>query len=506
MVDQPSAHADSSRGSQCPELGFHFISSSSGAPAYRRRGRVTGRRETGILFMVFAIAAILVSLLPVELSAGQQRAPAPVAEETSSREPPTLALVGGQVVDGYGGAPIQNGVVLISGERIVAVGAAHEVVVPPGTEIIDTRGMTLLPGLFDMHVHLQLLGHGDYARWHELYGSRIASEVMPIAARQLLEAGVTSARDLGASLDDVLEVRRRIEQGEIPGPRLFVSGPFIQEAPYHAYEEAYRWGVDGPAEARAKVEEIVEAGADVIKLIDQDLMDEEAVRAVVSTAHAHGVPVVAHAHRAEEIRVGLRHGVDNFEHTGLGTAPFFPEDVVAGLQERNTSLYWTPTVSPLYVMRYSAEDFPARLEAPGWQEGMTEEMAEEIKASISDIRALPYYALFPSRIPLLPRKFEQLREAGVRLLIGTDAGIPTMFHNDAIWREMALWVELGVPPMEVIQAATLWPARFQGVQDDLGTLAPGKLADVVVVEGDPLAHMALMSQVRVVLKGGRRVR
>jgi imidazolonepropionase-like amidohydrolase len=454
---------------------------------------------------VLSTAALLV---PASMTAQATAAAGPesVGGEASPRSTPTLALVGGQIVDGYGGPPIQNGVVLISGERIVAVGPAHEVVVPQGIEIIDTRGMTVLPGLFDMHVHLQLLGHGDYPRWHELYGDRIASEVMPIAARQLLEAGVTSARDLGGALDDVLEVRRRIEEGEIPGPRLFVSGPFIQEAPYQAYEEEYRWGVGGPADARAKVEGIIEAGVDVIKLIDQDLLSEDEVEAVVSTAHARGVPVVAHAHRAEEIRVGLRHGVDNFEHTGLGTAPFYPDDVVEGLRERNTSLYWTPTISPLYVMRYTAEEFPARLDAPGWRDGMPEEMADEIRASLSDIRALPYYALFPSRIPLLPRKFEQLRESGVRLLIGTDAGIPTMFHNDATWREMALWVELGVPPMEVIQAATLWPARFQGVQDDLGTLAPGKLADVVVVEGDPLAHMALMSQVRVVLKGGRRVR
>jgi len=419
---------------------------------------------------------------------------------------PTLALVGGQVVDGYGGPPIQNGAVLIQGDRILAVGRAGEMEIPAGTEIIDTSGMTILPGLWDMHVHLQLLGHGDYPRWHELYGDRMGEEVMPIAARQLLHAGVTSARDLGAPLEESLEIRRRIEEGEIEGPRLFVSGPFIQRAPYQAYEEGYRWGLDGPDDARAKVERIIEAGVDVIKLIDQDLLTEEEVAAVVGTAQDHGIPVVAHAHRAEEIRVGLAHGVDNFEHTGLGTAPFYPDDVVEGLRERNTSLYWTPTISPLYVMHYTAEEFPSRLEAPAWTEGMPGEMADEIRESLSDIRALPYYALFPSRIPLLPQKFHQLRDAGVRLLIGTDAGIPTMFHNDATWREMALWVELGVPPMEVIQAATLWPARFMGMGEELGALAPGMLADVIAVEGDPLAHMALMSQVRVVVKDGQRVR
>nr|MBA2246430.1 amidohydrolase family protein [Gemmatimonadota bacterium] len=109
---------------------------------------------------------------------------------------PTLALVGGRVIDGYGGPPIENGVVLIAGERIVAVGPRSEVAVPSGTRVISTEGMTVLPGLFDMHVHLMLLGHGDYERWQSLYGSRMVDLVMPTAARQLLMAGVTSARDL----------------------------------------------------------------------------------------------------------------------------------------------------------------------------------------------------------------------------------------------------------------------------------------------------------------------
>jgi len=419
---------------------------------------------------------------------------------------PTLALVGGRVLDGYGGPAIENGIVLVAGERIVAVGRAGDVDVPAGVTVVSTEGMSVLPGLFDMHVHIHLLGHADYRRWNELYGSVEARDVMPIAARQLLMAGVTSARDLGAELEPILEVRRRIRAGEIPGPRLFVSGPFIQRAPYENYEKDMRWGVNGADDARSKVQRLVDAGVDVIKLIDQDQLTDEEVRAVVETAHAGGKPVIAHAHRMDEIRVGLRHGVDGFEHTGLGTAPAYPEDILAALRERNTALWWTPTISPLYVMQHTGEVFPERLDDPRWREFMPRAMADEIRRSLSHIPALSYYALFPSRIPLLPHKFAQLRETGVRLLIGTDAGIPSMFHNDATWREMAKWVDLGVPAMQVIQAATLWPARALRVDRDLGTLAAGRLADIIAVRGDPLTDMRAMRDVEIVVQGGVRVK
>lgn len=426
-----------------------------------------------------------------------------VTARPSPAQEAALALVGGRVLDGFGGPILENGVVLVRGERIVAVGSADAVPVPPDARIVSTEGMTVMPGLFDMHVHIQLLGHGDYARWDRLYGDRHAEGTMPIAARQLLMAGVTSARDLGGPLDAVLEVKRRIHDGEIPGPRLFVSGPFLQRAPYEPWQADYRWGLNGAEDARRKTQRLIDAGVDVIKLIDQDRLTPEEVSAVVETAHAAGVKVVAHAHRMDEIRVGLDHGVDNFEHTGLGTAPGYAEDVLQRLRERNTALYWTPTISPLYVMRYSGEIFPERLDDPSWRVWMPEEMADEIRASLDHIPQLPYYALFPSRIPLLPRKFAQIRETGVRLLIGTDSGIPSMFHTDSTWREMALWVQLGVPPMEVLQAATLWPARFLEVEDDLGSLAPGRLADIIAVRGDPLTRMEVLQDVELVIQGGR---
>ena len=239
----------------------------------------------------------------------------------------------------------------------------------------------------------------------------------------------------------------------------------------------------GADDARQKVQRIIDAGVDVVKLIDQDQMTDAEVAAVVATAHKNGKPVVAHAHRMAEIRVGLKHGVDNFEHTGLGTAPGYPDDVLQQMRERNSSLYWTPTVSPLFTLYEAGTVFPERLDDPSWRAFMPNDMGAEIRRSLSQIPQLPYYALFPSRLPILPTKFRQLRETGVRLMIGTDAGIPAMFHNDATWREMVKFVEFGVSPMETIQSATLWPARFLKREQDIGVLAPMSFAALIIMRG-----------------------
>ena len=419
---------------------------------------------------------------------------------------PTLALVGGRIIDGYEGDPIDDGVVLIAGERIVAVGPRSRVAIPDGTPTIDTRGMSVLPGLADMHVHLMIVGHGDYEHWDATYRSRFRREIMPAAAKQLLESGITFARDLGAELNDILEVRDRINKGEIPGPRMFVSGPFIQHASYTEWEKEYRWGVNGAADARAKVQKVVDAGVDVVKLIDQDQMTEDEVRAVIETAHKGGKPVVAHAHREDEIRIGLKYGVDCFEHTGLGTEPGYPEDILAGIRKRNQSLAWCPTVEGLFLAQYTADTFPERLNDPRWQKDLAPDIVKDIRESLRDLPGLPYFALVRRRIPTLAHKFEQLRETGVTMLIGTDSGVPGNFHTDSTWRELDAWVRLGVPPMQAIASATRWPAAWLKKEKDFGTLAPGRYADVIAVRGDVLTHIDLLQRVDVVVKNGVRVR
>ena len=173
------------------------------------------------------------------------------------------ALVGGTLIDGYGGDPIKNSVIIIEGEKIVKIGQVGLIDIPKDVQIISTEGMSVLPGLWDMHVHLMINGHSDYAYWDKKYPPLFRSVIMPSSARQLLQAGITSARDLGAPLEDIIPVRDAINQGKLDGPTLYVSGPFIQHEPYPGTEQ-FRWGVKGVADARDKVQKLAKAGVDCI--------------------------------------------------------------------------------------------------------------------------------------------------------------------------------------------------------------------------------------------------
>ncbi len=420
------------------------------------------------------------------------------------------ALVGGMLVDGFKDQPIQNSVVIIRGDKIAAVGKQGEVEIPAGAEIISTEGMTVLPGLWDMHVHLMINGHADYGHWQSTYQDRFEKEVMPASAEQLLLAGVTSARDLGGPLEASVNVKAAIERGEITGPTLYISGPFIQKKPYPG-TEAYRWGVDGVRDARAKVKKLADAGVDVIKLIDQDQMTEAELMAVVDEAHKHGLPVVAHAHRPEEILLGLKAGIDNFEHTGLSTAPEYPPEVMAGLRERAAQmnkgpLYWTPTVEGLFNYDY-VKNNTEKLDNDSWHHGMPQDIIDDIKQSITHPERLPYFQITSKRKPTLKRKFQQLIDAGMVLLVGTDSGIPLKFHSQSTWNELDIWVrEMGVSPMDAIRSATYWPSVMMKKDQQVGTITEGKYADIIAVKGDVLRYINLLQRVDMVFKHGKRIK
>lgn len=420
----------------------------------------------------------------------------------------STALVGGRLIDGFGGPPLANSVVIIEGERITAVGTVDTLKPPPDAEIISTEGMSILPGLWDCHVHTMLLGHSDYDHWDKTYPARFGSDIMPAAAHQLLMAGVTSARDLGAPLKESIEVRNRINRGEIPGPTLYVAGPFIQHEPYPG-TELFRWGVKGANDARAKVKKIAEAGVNLVKLIDQDQMSMDEVRAVVEEAHARKLPVVAHAHRPEEIRRGLAAGVDCFEHTGLAMAPEIPADVRSMIAERTAKmslgpLFWCPTIEGLINYEY-LRDNPEQLDDPAWQLDVPPDIVADIKKSIAHPGQLPYYQITPLRRPTVGKKFQQLQESGVVMVIGTDSGIPMKFHSSSTWRELDAWVnKLGVDPMTTIRAATYWPAVMMKVDKDYGSITPGKYADIIAVRGDVLRYIDLLQHVDVIIKHGHR--
>ena len=420
------------------------------------------------------------------------------------------ALVGGTLVDGTLSDPIRNSVILIEGERIVAVGTVGSLAVPPDAKVISTEGMTVLPGLWDMHVHLMINGHSDYEYWDKTYPAQFGSVIMPASAKQLLMAGVTGARDLGGPLAESIEVRDAINKGTIPGPTLFVSGPFIQKKPYPGTEQ-FRWGVDSPADARAKVRKLAEAGVDTIKLIDQDQMSDAEIAAIVDEAHKHGLPVVAHAHRPEEIRRGLKAGIDCFEHTGLAAAPEYPEDVIKALRERTANmsqgpLFWTPTIEGLYNFPYTVKNHEF-IDGDAWHEGLTPEIVADIRKSLEHPERISYFQQTPQRWPTLKRKFQQLRENGVMLLIGTDSGIPMKFHSGSTWNELDVWVnQLDVPVIDAIRAATYWPAVAMKADKDYGSITEGKYADIIAVKGDVLKQVALLQRVDIVVKHGKQVK
>lgn len=426
----------------------------------------------------------------------------------SARAADKVALVGGRLIDGYGARPIANSVILINGDIIQAVGNQDSLPVPTDYKVVSTEGMDVLPGLWESHAHLMLNGHADYAHWHPTYKDRLDDEIMPASAIQLLLAGITSTRDLGAPLAPSISVKNRILSGELAGPRLYVTGPFIQAEPYPGTEN-YRWGVKTVKDAKQKVKQLADAGVDLIKFVDQDKVPLKVAQAVVTEAHANGLKVIGHSHRPDEIRVGLKIGIDNFEHTGLTTAPAYPDDIIDLLVERTATgrvaggpLFWTPTVEGLFQYDLTVDN-PERLDDTCWHRGLQPDTIADIKASLSSPGKLGYMQLTPLRKPTLKRKIAQLRESGVVFLVGTDSGIPTKFHCQSTWNEIAVWVnEMNIPAMDAIRAATYWPSVFMGLEDKVGTISEGKWADIIAVKGDVLRYVNKLSDVDFVMKGG----
>jgi imidazolonepropionase-like amidohydrolase len=431
-----------------------------------------------------------------------------ISTASFSQNKPLKALVGGTLIDGYGSTPIQNSVILIEGEIIKAVGTLTTLKIPEDAEIISTEGMSILPGLWDMHVHTMINGHANYTYWDKTYPHLFESVIMPASAEQLLMAGVTSARDLGGPLKESISVRDRINKGEIPGATLYVSGPFIQKKPYPG-TEAFRWGINGIEDAKNKIKKLADAGVDCIKLVDQDQMTDEELLAIVETAHKYNLKVVAHGHRPLEILKGLKAGIDCFEHTGLASAPQYPNDVMDAIKERTAQmnlgpLFWCPTVEGLFNYEY-VRDNGEHLDNDSWHRGLHDTIVTDIKNSFKYKDRLPYFQLTPVRKPTLETKIKQLLDAGVVLMIGTDSGIPMKFHSQSTWNELDVWVnEFGIDPMYAIRAATYWPSLWMGVADEVGTVTEGKYADIIAVKGDVLRHISLLQNVDIIIKHGKR--
>jgi len=418
------------------------------------------------------------------------------------------ALVGGTLIDGYGGPPLPDSVILIDGERITAIGRVGGLPVPAGAQLISTAGLTVLPGLIDLQVRLARLGHGDEAHWDEVYLPLAERVVMPAAARQLLLAGVTSARDVGSPLEAALSTRARIREGRIVGPTLWVSGPALEPVPLGAAPPP-RWAVKGAADARAKAAELARSGVDFLLVAGAADLTAEELAAIAAAAAATGTPWYGQVRRDADVAHALAAGARGLVGFGKGGTASFPDEALAALgarAARNERVPWTAAVSPLVNYEWLRIN-PGPLDEDRWREGLPPIIADDVRASLRDLASLPGLEMPALRRPLVGSRLKAARAAGAQLLVGSDAGAPAHLTSRATWQEIeALVVDGGLTPLEAIAAATIDAATALGAQLDIGSISVGKYADIIAVRGDPLRHIERLQDVEIVLRRGLRYR
>jgi imidazolonepropionase-like amidohydrolase len=405
------------------------------------------------------------------------------------------------LLDGMGGAPVHHAAILIKGNRILAAGPATTVRIPPGTPVIDTSGATMLPGLIELHAHLLLVGHGDIQGWftwldkHE--ASHSAESVMALSARQLLSAGITSAIDLGGPLRESVSIRDRINRGEISGPRLSVSGPWLTSKAA-IFPTKYQLIVKTPEEAARATEANISGGVDVIKT--HGGLSLEQYRAIIAMAHKYHLRVHAHLYAEQEVRDAFNAGVDVLQHVGsAGTAPYSPE-LVKTIAESGRPIVVT-AAHRVWVLPATRE-FPERLNDPVLRRQFPDDMWAELQRSFKDFAVSEYFKDHEREESNGDLSIGQWIGAGAVIGMGTDSGSPLNFHTDALWREAKVYVDHGMPASRVVAALTSVGAQILGKQKDLGTIERGKLADITVVMGNPLFDIVALSNVLVVIKDG----
>lgn len=394
-----------------------------------------------------------------------------------------ILFVDGRILVGDGRV-LERGSVLVEGERIAGVWEGRGPL-PKGIQRVEIAGCTLLPGLVDAHVHFCLDGSPDPIGVLERTPDPLLALRMARHARQTLLCGVTSVRDMGGRNGVDLVVRNAIREGLIPGPRMLASGKPIVMTGGHGWQIARE--ADGPHEVRKAAREQIKAGADLIKLMatggvmtqgvepGSAQLTEEEMRAAVEEAHKAGRRTAAHAQGTQGILEALRAGIDSIEH-----GVFLNQEVLSLMLERGVPL--VPTISALHC-----------IEECGIEAGIPVFAVEKTKRLKDDFL----------------RSVRLAGEAGVPVAMGTDAGTPFNLHGENS-RELELMVSLGgFSPAEAIKAATRVGAQVLSVEKDLGTIEEGKLADFLVVRGNPLEELGLLRKRREILwilKGGEPVK
>jgi len=411
-----------------------------------------------------------------------------VAAAASYAQPKPVAVIkAGLLIDVQAGRTLSNQVVIVEGDRITAVGTG--LAIPKDATVIDLSKAVVLPGLIDAHVHITGESTGNY--YDNLFRrSFVDSAVLAhLYARRTLEAGFTGARTLGAVGFTDVALRNAIDRGDIPGPRLQVSTYYISSTGGHGdlvgfspwFENntpAQMTGIaDGVDAVRQKVRYLVKYGADVIKFgasagvlseeesVGAPQYTQEEMNAIVDEARTWGRKASAHAHGAEAIKMAVKAGAASIEHGSL-----IDEEGIALMKQRGTYL-----VADVYNDDYIVSEFEKL--------GYPAQIIEKEK-----------------KVGRLQREnFKKAISSGVKVAFGTDAGI---FPHGGNGRQFRYMVEWGMTPMQAIQAATVNAADLLGWEDKAGTIAAGKLADIIAVTTDPLNDVSALEKVAFVMKGG----
>ena len=395
----------------------------------------------------------------------------------------TTAIVGGTVVDLEGKAPIENAVILVEGERIVAIGQAAEVTIPDGAEQIDTSGTWLIPGLMNMHVHLGLVLPGKLTA--ELADESEAALALRMAmnARESLQAGVTTIRLTGDRAHADLDLMRAINKGQVDGPRIYSAGEALTISAGHGSQQSGRTKYDGPDALIKGVRTQISAGAQWIKImisggiatdgggLAEALMTPEEIEAVVDAAHRFGVKVTAHSGSPAATNVAVDAGLDCVEH-----GYFLDRPTLKKMKEHGTWL--VPTI---VVSQPATAPFFERIGSPQWY------LKRRESAGKAHWRAL-----------------EMAIEEGVNIALGTDQ-MPAEPNDGttATAREAQYYVEAGMTPLQALRSATIETARLLEAEDEIGTLEAGKYADIVAVDRNPTKDINALRNILLVMKGGK---
>jgi imidazolonepropionase-like amidohydrolase len=401
-----------------------------------------------------------------------------------------IAFTHAVVLDGNGGPPIEDGVVVVRGERIEAVGTAGTVPIPAGADLRDVGGKVVMPGLADMHVHL---AHGWDGKSSDLLGYQRY-------LNGLLYAGVTTVLDAGNVLPFVVQLRDEVAAGRVAGPRIYCAGPLLDGA--DPMWQPISYSIGSVDQVPGIVRRLKQDGVDVLKIYVG--LSDALVSAVVREARSQSLPVlVDQSWRNGSLELVMGDGVTSFAHL-----PDFPPgaEALAAMKQRGVSYVTTLACVESFARRRLAD--LAFLETPLVADTTPPAFLAELRAEAGrepDAGSRSSAEHNSRRFQMRARNAKTLFDAGLLLAAGTDAPYPGVFQGEGLHRELELLVEAGLQPLQAITLATRNAARLVGGEAQWGTLEPGRRADLLVIDGRPDRRIQDSRRIVTVVREGRIV-